>query len=91
MPAYVRLQHEEFARERDGYTATTHQREAGTGYFDQILTTSTGGDASTAALSGSTEAEQFADQSPRPVSKLRREVELEVSAGRNEHAAGGIL
>jgi isocitrate lyase len=52
MPAYVRLQREEFAREADGYTATKHQREAGTGYFDQVLTTITGGQASTAALRG---------------------------------------
>ncbi len=59
MPAYVRVQQQEFARERDGYTATKHQREAGTGYFDQVLTTITGGASSTAALSGSTEAEQF--------------------------------
>jgi isocitrate lyase len=59
MPAYVRLQRQEFAREADGYTATKHQREAGTGYFDQVLTTITGGQASTAALRGSTEAEQF--------------------------------
>jgi hypothetical protein len=55
----VRVQQQEFARERDGYTATKHQREAGTGYFDQVLTTITGGASSTAALSGSTEAEQF--------------------------------
>jgi isocitrate lyase len=59
MPAYVRLQQQEFAREQDGYTATKHQREAGTGYFDQVLTTITGGMSETAALSGSTEAEQF--------------------------------
>ena len=59
MPAYVRVQQQEFAREQDGYTATKHQREAGTGYFDRVLTTITGGDASTAALAGSTEAEQF--------------------------------
>jgi isocitrate lyase len=59
MPAYVRLQKQEFAREADGYTATRHQREAGTGYFDQVLTTITGGETATAALSGSTEAEQF--------------------------------
>ncbi|HET9426258.1 MAG TPA: isocitrate lyase [Gemmatimonadaceae bacterium] len=59
MPAYVRLQKQEFAREQDGYTATKHQREAGTGYFDQVLATITGGEASTGALSGSTEAEQF--------------------------------
>ena len=59
MPAYVRLQNKEFAREIDGYTATKHQREAGTGYFDQVLTTITGGEGSTGALAGSTEAEQF--------------------------------
>jgi isocitrate lyase len=60
MPAYVRVQSREFARERDGYTATQHQREAGTAYFDQLLMTITGGQSSTAALEGSTEAEQFA-------------------------------
>jgi len=59
MPAYVRLQNAEFARETDGYTATRHQREVGTGYFDRILETVTGGQASTSALAGSTEAEQF--------------------------------
>ena len=59
MPAYVRVQRREFAREGDGYTATKHQREAGTGYFDQVLTTITGGVSSTAALHGSTEAAQF--------------------------------
>jgi isocitrate lyase len=59
MPAYVRVQEREFAREKDGYTATKHQREAGTGYFDQVLQTVSGGRASTAALTGSTEAEQF--------------------------------
>ncbi|MBA3558800.1 MAG: isocitrate lyase [Gemmatimonadaceae bacterium] len=60
MPAYVRIQDQEFARERDGYTATKHQREAGTGYFDQILMAVTSGQAATGALHGSTEAEQFA-------------------------------
>ena len=59
MPAYVRVQAEEFARERDGYTATKHQREAGTGYFDAVLTAITGGESSTGALAGSTESEQF--------------------------------
>jgi isocitrate lyase len=59
MPAYVRLQRAEFAREPDGYTAAKHQREAGTGYFDQVLLAVTAGKASTAALHGSTEAEQF--------------------------------
>ena len=64
MPAYVRVQAREFAREKDGYTATKHQREAGTAYFDQLLMTITGGKSSTAALHGSTEAEQFSQ--PRP-------------------------
>jgi isocitrate lyase len=59
MPAYVELQNEEFAREADGYTATKHQREAGTGYFDQVLMAVTSGLSATAALAGSTEAEQF--------------------------------
>jgi isocitrate lyase len=59
MPAYVRLQEEEFAREADGYTAARHQREVGTGYFDQVLMMVSGGAASTAALTGSTEAQQF--------------------------------
>lgn len=59
MPAYVRLQHQEFEREKNGYTATRHQQEVGASYFDQVLLTLTGGDVSTAALEGSTEAEQF--------------------------------
>jgi isocitrate lyase len=60
MPAYVRLQSREFELAAEGYTAAKHQREAGTGYFDQVLLAVTGGEASTAALTGSTEAEQFA-------------------------------
>ncbi|MGD2116553.1 MAG: isocitrate lyase [Acidobacteriota bacterium] len=59
MDAYVELQQAEFAAEREGYTATRHQQEVGTGYFDRVLNTITGGDASTAALAGSTEEEQF--------------------------------
>lgn len=61
MPAYVDLQHKEFASENIGYTATRHQTEVGTGYFDQVLMTVTSGKASTAALKDSTETEQFAD------------------------------
>jgi isocitrate lyase len=64
MSAYVQLQDEEFAVQRNGYTAVRHQREVGTGYFDKVLTTISGGTSSTAALAGSTEEEQFAD-SPR--------------------------
>lgn len=63
MTAYVALQQREFAREPDGYTAVRHQREAGAGYFDRILTTLSGGEAATAALTGSTEAEQFDSES----------------------------
>jgi isocitrate lyase len=59
MTAYVRLQEQEFASEADGYSATKHQREVGTGYFDEVLKAITGGEAETAALEGSTEAEQF--------------------------------
>ena len=59
MSAYVKLQEEEFAAEKHGYTATKHQREAGTSYFDQVLDVITGGDSATAALAGSTETEQF--------------------------------
>jgi isocitrate lyase len=62
MTAYVRLQNQEFASEKDGYTATRHQREVGTGYFDQILMTITSGQASTAALEHSTEAQQFHEE-----------------------------
>jgi len=59
MPAYVRLQDAEFAAETAGYTATRHQREVGTGYFD-LVTSAISPDASTTALAGSTEAAQFA-------------------------------
>ncbi len=59
MPAYVRLQHNEFAREKEGYTAVKHQHEVGTGYFDKVLMTITSGKASTSAMAGSTEDEQF--------------------------------
>jgi len=59
MPAYVRLQDAEFAAEADGYTATRHQREVGTGYFDLVASAITPQSATT-ALAGSTEAAQFA-------------------------------
>jgi isocitrate lyase len=58
MPAYVELQEKEFAAEPDGYTATRHQREVGTGYFDLVASAITP-DSSTVALAGSTESEQF--------------------------------
>ena len=64
MAAYSRLQEKEFGRERDfGYEAVKHQRFAGTGYFDAVQQTITGGMASTLALRGSTEAAQFTAES----------------------------
>ncbi|WP_203364316.1 isocitrate lyase [Bacillus sp. REN10] len=62
MGAYSELQQAEFAAEKDGYTATRHQREVGTGYFDQVSMVVTGGESSTTALKGSTEEEQFQKQ-----------------------------
>lgn len=59
MTAYVRLQEEEFAMESGGYSATRHQREVGAGYFDLVASTISAGQASTLALTGSTEEEQF--------------------------------
>ncbi|WP_182875172.1 isocitrate lyase [Microbispora sp. H10670] len=59
MTAYVGLQEAEFAAERRGYTATRHQREVGTGYFD-LVSTAVAPDSSTTALKGSTEEAQFA-------------------------------
>ncbi|MDT3315494.1 isocitrate lyase [Microbacterium sp. KSW4-11] len=58
MTAYVALQEAEFAAEKDGYTATKHQREAGTGYFD-LVSTALNPDSATLALVGSTETAQF--------------------------------
>jgi len=59
MAAYSELQQAEFASESKGYTATKHQREVGTGYFDEVAQVIAGGASSTTALSGSTEEEQF--------------------------------
>lgn len=62
MTAYSRLQEKEFAREYShGYSAVKHQRFVGTGYFDQVATVVSSGTASTTALHGSTEEEQFAE------------------------------
>jgi len=62
MSAYVELQEAEFAAESQGYTATRHQREVGTGYFDALSQTIAGGNSSITALAGSTEDEQFQEQ-----------------------------
>ncbi|MCM3616954.1 isocitrate lyase [Sutcliffiella horikoshii] len=59
MGAYSELQQAEFESEQHGYTATRHQREVGTGYFDEVAKLVSGGTSSTTALSGSTEEAQF--------------------------------
>jgi len=59
MSAYVQLQEQEFAAEKDGYSATKHQREVGAGYFDDVTQTVTAGKSSVTAMKGSTEEGQF--------------------------------
>ena len=59
MAAYSELQQAEFAAEPIGYTATKHQREVGTGYFDAVSLAISSGQSSTTALKDSTEADQF--------------------------------
>lgn len=59
MSAFVELQEKEFAAADRGFTAVKHQREVGTGYFDAVTQAIEGGQSSTTALAGSTEAEQF--------------------------------
>eukprot|EP01036_Dinobryon_divergens_P010632 gene10632-14252_t len=60
MAAYSGLQQREFANEAAGYTATRHQREVGTGYFDTVATVISNGQSSTTAMKESTETAQFA-------------------------------
>lgn len=62
MAAYSELQQAEFAAEANGYTATRHQREVGTGYFDMVAQAVAGGESSTTALAESTEAAQFTEE-----------------------------
>ena len=59
MAAYSKIQENEFAREKDGYTSVKHQREVGTSYFDAVSNTISSGKSSTTAMEGSTESEQF--------------------------------
>tara|TARA_Y100000590_G_scaffold215070_1_gene243762 strand:- start:1152 stop:2426 length:1275 start_codon:yes stop_codon:yes gene_type:complete len=59
MSAYSKIQEQEFAREKDGYTSVKHQREVGTSYFDAVSNTISSGKSSTTAMEGSTEEEQF--------------------------------
>ena len=59
MSAYSRLQQQEFDSEKEGYTATKHQREVGTSYFDAISNAISSGESSTTAMEDSTETDQF--------------------------------
>ena len=59
MTAYSKIQQQEFAREKDGYTSVKHQREVGTSYFDAVSNTISSGESSTTAMKDSTESEQF--------------------------------
>jgi isocitrate lyase len=59
MAAYVELQDQEFAAAREGFSAVKHQREVGTGYFDDVTQTISAGASSLTALTGSTEEAQF--------------------------------
>jgi isocitrate lyase len=69
MAAYSELQEREFAAEKHGYTATRHQREAGTGYFDAVALAISGGQSSTTAMKGSTEAAQFGGEHAQPINE----------------------
>jgi isocitrate/methylisocitrate lyase len=66
MTAFVELQQKEFAAAEKGFTAVKHQREVGTSYFDDVTQVVSGGKASTTALHGSTEDEQFFDDKKKP-------------------------
>jgi isocitrate lyase len=70
MSAYCELQEAEFSAESAGYTATRHQREVGTGYFDLVNMIVTSGKASTTAMSESTESEQFTGKKPSATAAL---------------------
>jgi isocitrate/methylisocitrate lyase len=76
MTAYSQLQQEEFSCEAQGYEAAKHQRFVGTGYFDLVTQVIASGNASTTALAGSTEAEQFAASehttTPIPLPEIKR-------------------
>ncbi len=92
MAAYTELQEAEFASERTGYTATRHQREVGTGYFDLVATAASGGTASTLALEHSTEAAQFTAAGPVGASHAAAQVTraLDEDHGRLQELTGRL-
>jgi malate synthase A len=92
MAAYTELQQAEFSSERHGYTATRHQREVGTGYFDLVAAAVSGGTASTLALEGSTEVAQFTAAGPTGATHAAEQVQaaLHEDHGRIEAALGRL-
>jgi len=72
MSAYAELQDEEFAAQDAGYTAVQHQTFVGTAYFDEVAQIISGGTASTLAMEGSTEQEQFHDRSTKAANHRKR-------------------
>ena len=97
MTAYSRLQEKEFARETQyGYEAVKHQRFVGTGYFDALTQVIAAGTASTTALEGSTEQEQFVGIKPQAATQTWPECGLPADPGRvplrypGDHADGGV-
>ena len=79
MAAYSELQQAEFASEPDGYTATRHQREVGTGWFDAVAVAASGGRSSTTAMAGSTETEQFHEHEDAPREFIRQPEQQQAS------------
>ena len=75
MAAYADLQADEFAAKEQGYTAVEHQAFVGTGYFDEVATVFSGGTASTLAMEGSTEKEQFQEKAPARPEGVRTKIE----------------
>jgi isocitrate lyase len=89
MSAYARLQETEFSQEREhGYEAVKHQRFVGTGYFDFVTQVIAGGAASTTALAGSTEAEQFAGKPETALDEADRAILSECQAPTPEENLG---
>jgi isocitrate lyase len=74
MTSFVTLQEKEFAAANEGFTATKHQREVGTGFFDTVTNIIQQGQSSTTALKGSTEEAQFNDSEVPSIKKRVRRV-----------------
>ena len=88
MAAYSELQQAEFASEADGYSATRHQREVGTSWFDAVAVAASGGKSSTTAMAGSTETDQFHDHRDIPAMVPQRQQQPAANAGTYNHKPG---